>query len=465
MSALNLSREARAYEVLKLCELAARGLVPDMDDADDESIEFMKGSYKALCSKIKYLLPRASALWRPEFEKALDSSHSIRIEKLDDNKKEARRGFLGTCMACGRQEKNCKYSIDLAGDLDSAAWLKDPLNVHDEYAKFCKEYEKVYDENFIQDNVESGDLPGVDKGCFVVGETCLRKAKLRYGLQTLLLEACYSSERDIEEIMEQNPGELTTDTIYTLTAKKCEEFVQSQDNLELAIADEKRHAPDIASDGEFWSVIDECRALVSGEDENVLNRLLHERALDTLEKLKTVERGESHENDDDDFSVGSDDEDGEEQADKQAGRRSKRKRHCVVADETEHETEDEDAPPAAGGSRARCAPSSSSGGNGDGEDLRRPSGDGDDDDDEDANNIAPPRRVSRREPPESISGIVGRQRATGNLPSRRDAVIQLIELQLKLQREDRARDSAICTNAILTLQELIQRVEELRHTV
>ena len=75
------------------------------------------------------------------------------------------------------------------------------------------------------------------------------------------------------------------------------------------------------------------------------------------------------------------------------------------------------------------------------------------------------RPVSRREPPVSISGIVGRQRASGSLPSRREAVLQLMDLQTRLQREDRSRDSAVCTNAILTLQELIKRVEELQHTI
>tara|TARA_B100001057_G_scaffold324205_1_gene324411 strand:- start:3261 stop:3452 length:192 start_codon:yes stop_codon:yes gene_type:complete len=60
--------------------------------------------------------------------------------------------------------------------------------------------------------------------------------------------------------------------------------------------------------------------------------------------------------------------------------------------------------------------------------------------------------------------MVGRQRAAGILPSRNDALVQLMELQARLARSFNHRDATVCTNAILTLQELMQRVEDLAHT-
>ena len=71
---------------------------------------------------------------------------------------------------------------------------------------------------------------------------------------------------------------------------------------------------------------------------------------------------------------------------------------------------------------------------------------------------------ARRRPPESVSGMVGKMRAAGSLPNRRDVLMQVMQLQLTLEREERAQESLICTNAILTLQELMQQVERLRHT-
>jgi hypothetical protein len=61
--------------------------------------------------------------------------------------------------------------------------------------------------------------------------------------------------------------------------------------------------------------------------------------------------------------------------------------------------------------------------------------------------------------------MVGMQRAAGILPSRNEAVVQLMELQVRLAKNRNHRDATVCTNAILTLQELVQRVEELSHTV
>ena len=77
--------------MLKLCELAARNAVPDIDDVQDHTMALMQRSFDSFASKMKYLLTRASAQWTVGFEKALDTSHSMRVTKIDPDKKEARR--------------------------------------------------------------------------------------------------------------------------------------------------------------------------------------------------------------------------------------------------------------------------------------------------------------------------------------------------------------------------------------
>ena len=529
-SILNVSREERAYHVLKLCELAARGLVPDIQDVDDDSMELLIGSYNALTSKLKYLIPRASAAWSPEFDRVLSSSHSMPVQKINVDRKEARRGFIGTCMACGRTERNCRYSIDLAGEFDAVRWLSNPLNVHDEYEKFTDDYEKVYGNDFLDNLTTGSDLPSIDKGTYIVGETCLRKAKLRYMLQTFLMEACYTCERDIEEMMNKKDGSGKEDmwkndstaTLFTIDDAKCENFVKLQDQLELAIADEKRALPELVIDGDFWDVIDEARALVSGDDEDTFNSIIRQRAADVMQKYTTL-REQEREEEDDDAQFSSTEQDHEEEDDPGDvfTRRSKRRRTCVVGHD---ESDDDDGTSQAKNcGRREGLRSASRGGlreglrsgtreglrSGTREGLRggscdvtpssrgglenaRDAGDARDEADEEAEEAeedgraargtenaravtgsgdaeedpAPHSRpISRRERPASISGIVGMQRATGSLPSRRDVVLQLMGLQMRLQREERSVDSALCTNAILTLQELLHRVDQLSHTV
>ena len=455
--ALSVSREERAYQVVKLCELASRGLVPDLNDAEDASMELLKGSFDAIATKIRYLLRRASAAWKPEFERVLDSSHSLRVEKIDGNKKEAKRGYTGTCMACGRTERNCRYSIDLAGELSAFKWLTHPLNVHDEYKKFCESYEIVLNASFVEEHAKRGRLPSTDKGTFIVGETCLRKAKLRYMLQTLLLETCYTCDRDMESLAEKNCKDVEdfeTSQLYTITSKKCKELVKYQDRLELAIADERRAVPEVACDAEFWSVIDAARALVSNNDEDEFNRIIRERAFESMDKFKALpERERDADEDSANFSTneqeeGEEGEEGEEDGTEEDKEHSKKK---------EEDDDVDDYPKSRHKRRRSCIVD-----------------DGDDDSDDygdddcgvsDVDTSPPPSRLPRREPWRGMSGMVGKQRACGSLPSRRDAVVRLMDLQSRLQREDRVRDSAVCTTAILTLQELLQKVEEMRHTL
>lgn len=468
MSALLLSREDRASLVLKLCEYAARGLVPDLEDVEDQSMGLLKGSYDALASKLRYLMPRSSAQWKPEFERALNSSHSMRVETIEVSRKQAIGGVQGKCMACGRNESNCRYAIDLAGSMDPREWLRGPDRVSDQYKSFKQEYDSVYDADFVSNCVREGKLPAVDKGCFVVGQTCLRKAKLRYSLQTLLLETCYSCDQDLNDLGSRDGGELELegDVLYTITDERCEDFVKRQDSLELAVADDKRYAPDVPIDSDFWDIIDECRSEISGGSETAFNEIIRRRANKTLSDLRSGgSKGDEYS--DDDYDVdGSDDADASDCSDEEVAskRKASRKRACVIDDENSDEEGggiSHGSGYATRSSKAKRVRSDAPGG------TSSSAGAGSSREAADANDDGPamPTDGSRRSVPLSVSGMVGMQRAAGVLPSRNEAVVQLMELQVRLAKNRNHRDATVCTNAILTLQELVQRVEELSHTV
>jgi hypothetical protein len=76
----------------------------------------------------------------------------------------------------------------------------------------------------------------------------------------------------------------------------------------------------------------------------------------------------------------------------------------------------------------------------------------------------PPVRPSRAPPPDPFRVAQARRGPQGGLPARRECLLQLGELQLQLIREGRDGDASVCTNAIMTLQELMTRVEQLAHT-
>jgi hypothetical protein len=439
---MSVDREERASAILQLCEYAARNLIPDMEDSDDHEIQDIQNAFGSLTSKLRYLLPRSSAAWKKAFEEVLDSSHSMRVEVLQADQKEKRRAFLGTCMACGRKEKNCRYSIDLAGNFDISGMIDSPVDVVKGYADFVEQYDRARDESNIQHARRTKQLPEADNGCFIVGETCLRKAQLRYLLNTLVLDTAYESERILEG-MTGSGERLEQSELYTVTDERAEDLVNQQDNIELAIADEKRRVPKLAVDHDFWSVIDNARDAASGGDEDVFNSLIRTRAHSRMQECGLAEddvEDEEDEYDEEDFedvSGGDDDEEdsGVKSSDTHRPKRScARKRKRVVRDDSEDEDEGRRTRSMTRASRPGCS----------------------------KDPVEPPSRKKR---PDSVSGIAGISRAAGSLPSRRAVLQELMELQLKLEKKKEHTDAAVCSHAILTLQELMDRVEELAHTI
>lgn len=449
---MTTSREDRAGHVLWITEMAARNIQPDIEDVDDPGNTAMLRAWDALTSKIRYLMPMAAASWKPEFQAVLSSSHSMRVEKIAVDRKSQLQGFTGVCMACGREERNCRYSIDLAGPFDPKAWLKGADRISPEYATFINKYEETFAKGFLNCATHRGKLPDVDMGTYVVGETCLRKAKLMYLLQTMVMDRCYAAEREMEAIAdeEEHDGKFELAEQYTVTDEAAADLVRRQDAIELAIADEKRPVPEIETDASFWEVIDEGRNLASNGDPDRFNQLIRERAKKMLRGLKRPcsddEKGEDGEEEEgwgsacDDASGKDDDSDHPDER----PRSTKRRRICVVNDtDDEEEEEKEDGVEGAQAGAQSGAPGSFSAG---------------------TSREQLPMRLSSRVPPPSASAMAGMQRAAGNLPSRRATLVSLMELQIRLARQEKHGDSAVCTNAIQTLQELIQRVDELAHS-
>lgn len=159
---MSTSRARRGEHVLRVAEYAARNLELPKNDRE------VQDSFDAIIGKSSYLRRRASAQWTPEFEKVLDSSHSMRVARIDDGHcKEGQRPRHMRCMACGRPELNCRYRIDLAGSFDAEEWCH-AGKVTKQYNQFIQEYEAMLDPaNEV--SASGTNLPCIDKGAFIVG--------------------------------------------------------------------------------------------------------------------------------------------------------------------------------------------------------------------------------------------------------------------------------------------------------
>lgn len=512
---MSRSREERAGEVLRVAELAARNLILDLDDADDPNVDGVVNAYDSFTAKVRYLRERAAAGWTLQFQRVLDTSHSMRIETLPAvADKDQRRCRLGRCMACGRNEQNCRYVIDLAGceecdDYDSEEWAKQSIsNVTESYSKFADAYEESISDQAVKKALRKKSLVASDKGAFVVGATCLRKAKLRFAISNLMLELCYDAEREMESLTEAGQTAFRADTFYTLSEERAEELVARQDTINLAVADEKRKLPDLAMDLSFWSMIDKVRRNASGGDEHTLNALLRSRAVDHLEMWtpeldspSPSEDGDQEYWDDDlEWSECGDEENDETLGDPRHQEKSASKgprlptryrRNCISDDSDDEAVDSRDEPQIltrAKRAAMRCdAQKSKPDGNTKHQRKRAKSipasedeedeeegecGEGANEEEEEgspAEGGALPAssqtRPSPRSVPPSASKIAGIQRRDGVLPARRLVARQLMNLQLRLCDEGRHADAALVGHGVLTIEDLLCRVDELSHTI
>ena len=477
---MSTSRRERARCVLKLCEYAARNLDYDFEDATDPEIGKMVASFHALGSKLRYLAPRASAAWAPCFDCALGAAHSMRVTRLDEQGggKEALRGHSGVCMACGRNESNCRYAIDLVGsDFDMADWITAPSELTKRYAEHLYGYDEAFQDAFV--NPKRGVLPDMDMGRFIVGTTCLRKAQLRFMLQTLLLDAAHEADYLCGEL--GTTRSLWKDELYTLSDERCDEFVELQDAIEFAITDEKRPLPDLKTDRGLWANIDKARAAASGGGVDRLMRTLRLRAGETLARHHTgdpCKQKEKQDGEDEEWlSSASDDEDEEFSDDEPPKKRQQRpakgrpsKARVACSEDEEEEEEEEGLERKRTRLQTRRAQEKSPV-----PAPQRTIEDVDEDDDEDEEDVAAapvpapaPATATpqgRREAPgPSAVGLAGRQRAAGALGSREAVLMGEMELQLRLARQGDAAGAAQCSATILTLQELIEANKQLSHS-
>ena len=438
---MSRSREDKAADILLLAELTGRGIKwgddvrKSMASGNAHAPDQVSHSWDSYASKIRYLMSRSAADWKPEFQNVLNSSHSMRVTKVSTARKNVMRGGHGVCMACGRKESNCNVSIDFAGNFDATDFVSGVENLTPGYIKFMKDYDQVFSKSFLKCPERQFSLADQDKGTYIVGETCLRKAKIMFSLQTMMLERSYDAEHEIRMAKDGNG------VGYTVDQMSIDAFIKHMDTLELAIADEKRAIPPIPNDHSYWDILDEGRSVASNADVDESDRLAYQRAKRELSSIIQAKRELSSMAKNDGVQEEDEEEDDSASEVESLPKRRRLKRSStatVVSDEGDDEPEEKSTGTKGGGAETRSSESETS-------QNKRP--------------------MSSRSVPSSVQGFAGKQRADGNLPSRQASLLALMDLQMRLGRNGDFQDCAICSNAILTLQELIAKVEELRHTV
>lgn len=523
MSVRNAEPETIALAVLDACERAARDVSPDYNDVRDEDAQFMSRAMDNIKSRLRVLKRQAAAAWKPEFCSVLERCHSIAVEPTEFDEKEGVRTDKMKCMACGRWEHCCKYALHGVGLFKAPSLNNGTTNTLQEgWNSFIEDYEEMLDEDYV-DYTRRNNLPLQDMGTYTIGATCLRKAELYYLINTFVLECCYEANVAYKERLSKLKRGETLDKPFTwvhANQENVDTLMEKLEQLELAIADERRPVPRWGTDEGLWKQIEKARMKAAGGDEDERLRLLRERA----NSLLGSEDGEEEEENDHDVvqlseQEGEEDDDGAQPHRRNGSHRSAHARRVLESDD---EAEATDAvEPCARTTRANnrqkrkgsssTQPTRSSRrqrnlspedeaafGNGPRNEGRTTTlSDFSDIEELDANE--PPRLVrfdgapiiertwtdveplsesvrpvrgrekeivigSRRPTPNARSMAQQQRAPWGRLPGRQQALFNLGTLQLQLLQQGRSDDSAVCTNAMFVIQELLRRVDELEHS-
>lgn len=491
MSERNAEPEVVALTVLDVCERAAREIPVDYNDRSDKDVQFMAGCFKNWQSRIKILKEQAAADWTPRFYKMLSSAHSICIEPISYPEKEGVRTEKMKCMACGRWEKRCRYGLNAVGPFNADDFhTGGAQNLMSSWTKFHKDYRNTLRES------PDGTLLKDDRGMYSIGETCMKKAEVFYLLNTLLLnetfEAFYRAEG--EDLEDDEMCYATDDQAFSL--------LERFEALHGCAADVKRAAPEWGVDRKLWDRVAETRKTASRGNDDEMARLLRNRAADFVDVCDSdseddsptqptrptrtratvlVESDSSEEEDNlDDFIVDDEEEEREEQEEQEEREEQEEPVVCNTKRSGRKTEKAKKAKKTIRKIRSAAVPRRTSrriqGRSPDKlEETLGPHEEGvDEGADEEDTTLEPPEppeaplRSHSRAPQPNPFQIAQARRAPGveaRLPARRECLAQLAELQVKLIREGRNSDAAVCTSAIMTLQELLSRVEQLAHTV
>ena len=501
MSHRNAEPETVALAVLDVCERAVRDCSPQYNDKSNTDAQFMKRSIEGIKSRIRMLKGQAAALWRPDFTRMLEQCHSIAVESIDYNEKEAVRTEKMKCMACGRWERCCKYALSCAGPFNHEGFNGLGVERLDKaFSDFYKGYSGT-----AEGVTEPGSrqLLAQDMGEFTIGSTCLRKAELYYLVNTLLMECCYEAYHTFLDQRTETPAD--NKRWFYATADNVDVFTKKLEDLELAIADEKRAVPNWGADEVLWENIEKARYNAADGDEEGRLDLLRKRAEQTLRRMSTEWEEESEDGDEEeeeeDDAVQLSEQESEEDDDRGQparcqGSTSRRKSRAVLDSEDEGENHEPPSPCEAAPKNRRKRPPSVeparksrrqqklspelesacvSGPHEEGTEQEEEEKEEEENEPEEeaaqggeATLRGCEYEMARRSraPPPNAFHMAQEQRAPGGrLPARRRCLFNLGTLQLRLIREGRDSDSAICTTAMFTIQELLAKIDELSHTV
>lgn len=262
---------------LEVAESAARGTKTVYDD-DDEYDAHCIECFDYVASTARYWQSKAcSTTWNQGFTDRVKRAVAVSFPTLNESEKELLRCSSGRCMACGRNEEKNFTAISFFGSKPTQCFQ----NIHDladDYENLQSGINDVFEfaENVANTSKWRGkqNLFYSDGGTYIVGETCLRRAKLAYMAGNFISEACYSVSVHIND-MKHNKQKISDKHFYCCGDEDAKLFNDSWDEMMRLCSKETEEIDDdkVPIDQEYWKAARKIRSYAFKDRHSMLGAL------------------------------------------------------------------------------------------------------------------------------------------------------------------------------------------------
>ena len=269
---------------LQVVENAVRGTKTEYDRDDDEDAHCIK-CFDYVATTARYWQSKASSTtWNAAFNNRIKRAVCVSFPTLNEDEKETLRGSSGRCMACGRNEETNFTAISFFGSK--------PTRCFQNIDKLSEEYDRL--ESGINDVFEFADnvadikkwsgkerLFHSDGGTFIVGETCLTRAKLAHMAGNFVSEFCYSVSVHMND-MQHNKQTISDKLFYCCGDEDVKLFNDSWDAMNRLCAKEIGPIDEymVPIDQQYWNAVRKIRSCAFHGDRICLLKALSSRAMD-----------------------------------------------------------------------------------------------------------------------------------------------------------------------------------------
>eukprot|EP00966_Prymnesium_polylepis_P112823 2609580-Prymnesium_polylepis.1 len=193
-----MSDENSATALLEICEAAARGMQRDYFDGPDSESDWRcqcKNTFDRFVSELNYMKTKAlSTTWtyKTTFKDRIQRCVAIEEMELTQSEKESVRSGSTRCMACNLPEEKNLTALSLFGYKSPKAFTS-LAHLEEDFEKYILQYDTVLNSAQCSEAISTGDktcLPIEDGGMFLIGETCLARAKLAFMCSTMVADMC-----------------------------------------------------------------------------------------------------------------------------------------------------------------------------------------------------------------------------------------------------------------------------------